>query len=240
MREIDSNFQIVYYHRRNAIGIADNLLTFGYRQFAATNRLKEINTLKELCESLKLKKLNPTDERIMLLAFEHLIDTIRISICFENFFKGLLLANGYVVHKLDKNTFPSLSKEQFKRPILLDEVLKQKDWEINGSLNIKDIFLKKQIRGILKNTIGLSVLGKKKYLEAIKFSKDIYALLKSDFEYRNNLHYYTSETFSISIDDYDSFVKIIEFVNCNVVRCQNNMIEILGKEDSYKIKKITY
>jgi len=235
------NHQIVYLDPRNSIGMGMNLLTFGFKHFKNTTRLKEISVLKKSCEKISLKTFSPLDlVDLENIIFDNLIDCVKISICFENFFKGLFLAKGYVVHKLDKNKFPNLYREQFKRPILFTEVLSIANWETNKNIQVSDDRFKQEIRGILKNTIGLPILTGNEYLNTINFSNDIMSIIKYDLNYRNNLHYYLAENYSISKNDYANFIKVIEYVNSNIVSFQNQFVDLLNKGDKYKVKKIEY
>lgn len=116
--EISKNFQIMYYDRSNVLEVSLNLLSFGYEQFKASFTYQNIDKLFELCESFSLVKA-PDRKLLSGFAFNKLIDCIRITICFENYFKSQLLNRDSIIHKLDKNVFPDLYKKQFIRPEIL-------------------------------------------------------------------------------------------------------------------------
>ena len=121
MDELKINHQVVYYRNENRLIVSVNMLTFGCEQFASTTLFKNIHTLKQVCAELDLK-LELDFNLVKEFAFNNLTDSIKIAICFENFIKALLLANGFIIHKLDKTIFPALYKEQFTCPITFSEI----------------------------------------------------------------------------------------------------------------------
>lgn len=237
MKNLSVNFQIPYFKKENSYLLALNLITFGLIQFKSTFFVANLNTYKNLC----FNNTKQADiESIKGFLENHLIDCIRIHICFENFFKGIHLVNGAVIHLLDKNIFPSLAKDQKKKPIQLKQVLKQAKWEKNDNIQTPTNSLKLQIKGILKNTLAISTLTKKEYLSSIKFDREIYNILSQYLTYRNNLHYYIGETSSFNRKNYEDFLKIIDFTNKNIIRIQHELVDINKKEQHYKIPIINY
>lgn len=87
--------------------------------------------------------------------------------------KSLLLLNGYIIHKLDKNYFETLYKQQYERPIKFAEIRKIRNWEINSNILLEDEGKKNQIKGILNTTIGMKELLSKEYIAAMNFSENI-------------------------------------------------------------------
>lgn len=234
MNEVELNPQLVYFHQRNAMAIATNLITFGIEQFVTTYRYQNLPVIRKICE--RLKPGTPPDLNLVKdLAFNQLIDSIKISICFENFLKALLLVNGYVIHKLDKDIFPDLSKEQYKKPVEFKNVKAIKDWEINPSIKTAIEGLNLQIKGIGDYTLGMKELLKSSYLSVTNIDLKIIEICKPYFVYRNNLHYYLSEYVSISKNDFDNFCLVIDFLNKDVIRIQNQMADSLGNSEGRKI-----
>ncbi|WP_299247512.1 hypothetical protein [uncultured Cytophaga sp.] len=239
MDELEINYQAVYYHPMNIKGLSMNLLTFGFRQFATTKRIEKIDLIKKLSDDYD-PTTSPKVEDFQELIFEQLVDTIKITICFENLMKAKLLLTGHVIHKLDKNIFPELYKEQFARPILFNEIRAIKDWEINSKIKTDQVGLKNYIHGILKNTLGMKELLSSRYIEIMNLDEDILSLCKRDFEYRNNVHYYIQEKLSIGKQSYFDLTKIIDFVNDEMVNLQNQLVDNLNVGENRKIKKIPY
>lgn len=74
-----------------------NLLSFGVTMIAHAKHISEIERLRVVVNNPELNipfKLIPALGEFFL---ENLIDTIRISICFENYMKAKLLLNGFLV-----------------------------------------------------------------------------------------------------------------------------------------------
>lgn len=234
MNEAELNPQLVYFHQRNSMAIATNLITFGVEQFVTTYRYQNLHIIRKISE--KLKPGTPPDANLIeALAFNQLIDSIKISICFENFIKAILLANGYVIHKLDKNIFPDLGKEQYSKPVEFAKKKAIKEWEINPSIITSVEGLNMQIKGIGDYTLGMKELLKPAYLAVINIDPKIIEICKPYFAYRNNLHYYMSETISVSENDYRDFCFLIDFLNKDVVRIQNQIADALGNSEGKKI-----
>lgn len=226
---MNNNHQTVYYHESNALGLSFNLLTFGFRQFSTTTQVEKIAIMKKLSEEFN-SQVAPNEEDIKELIFDKLIDSIKITICFENYMKAFLISNGYVVHKLDKQIFSNLFDIQKKRPVLLSEVRAIRDWEIVEQRG-------HQIPGISKHTLGISQLLSKEYLEVMNLDENLISLCKPYFEYRNNLHFYVFENSQIGKNTYSDFVKVIEFVNNKLVVAQNRIADLIHNGQN-KIKKI--
>jgi len=236
---LKENHQIIYLHPNNALGATMNLLSFGYSQFIRISLVKEISTLKELCKNLD-ENIPPDIHQISVFTLDQLMNSIRLTICFENLMKSLLLLNGNMIYKLSKDVFPDLSKLQYKRPITIFEILEIKKWEQNPKLKLSPKEFNLQINGILKFTIGMKELLSKNYLSIYKISPDVLKLCKPFFSYRNNLHLYMQEEFSIGKETYNQTTKIIDFINDHLVRIHNGIIDKLGKGEIYYLKKIEY
>jgi len=239
MRQLDPNYQIVYFHHHNAMGVSMNLMSFGFEMFVRTKRWERIDELKILCESF-----NPTvppDLSVMSeFAFNNLLDSIKITICFENFMKSFLLLNDFLVHKLDKSQFKELNKEQFIRPIKFQEVRAISEWEINHKINAAEEGLKYQIKGILPFTIGMRELMSPGYQATFKIKQEIINICRQFFEYRNTHHLYIEEQFVLRKQDYQDFLKVVDFLNKNLVRIHNEVVDQLQKGESYKLKPLQY
>ena len=225
MKEIKLNHQICYLAIHNAQGVAMNLLVFGFRQLQDTYLYKNQSDLKSLCESLN-EEFNPIVAQYQSYGFasNQLIDSIKIHICYENYLKGALLANGIIIHKLNKDIFPDLAKKQQNEPVYRDEVVKNNEWIDNPKIKLPQP-LRLQIKGIEKTTLGTNILTKKKYLDKINFNENILKILKPYFEYRNNLHYYAGDSFSLTKELYSNFRTLINYSNQNIVSIHNQLVD---------------
>ena len=86
--------------------------------------------------------------------------------------------------------------------------------------------------------MGTNILTKKRYLEKINFNTDILNILKPHLEYRNNLHYYSGESFNLTKELYSDFKNLISYSNQNIVKIHNQLIDNIGKGQEYKLKPI--
>ncbi|MBL0140161.1 MAG: hypothetical protein IPP86_16820 [Bacteroidetes bacterium] len=236
MEEIKANFQLCYFDLRNAKGIAMNLLMFGYRQFADTYLYKNKDQLKIISEHINTKP--PKIDEISGFALNNLIDSVKIHICIENFLKAILLANGIVIHKLDKNIFNDLSTKQKNEPVFRDEVVRISKWEENSKIKLPLPNQRLQILGIQEYSLGTNILMKPGYLSALNFSAETAALFEPYLEYRDNLHYYMDESITLTKSTFSNFERMIDFVNKNHVVIQNVLVDELNKGDEYKLKRL--
>ncbi len=236
MIELKKNHQVCYYHPNNAFGVAMNLLNFGYGQFSNTFLYQNREILKNLVEK---SELLPKNVKVLAdFTFNNLIDSIKIHICLENYLKAVFLIQNIVIHRIDKTIHLELHKKQREKPVYVNELLKNHSWIDNEKIDLPTPEFRMQISGILKNTIGTNILMKPGYLDFIGFNKSTSNLFQPYFEYRNNLHYYTEESFTLTPDSYTNLQRIINFVNLNIVSLQNEMVEKLGKGKQYELKSL--
>ena len=241
MDEFEINHQSVYFGQRNSNVMAVNLLYFGINQFLSTVRFRERNSIKEISEVISLKPNEPIVHPVIQeLALNNLIDSIKITICFENFFKAIFLANGFVIHSLDKEKFPNLHKEQKKRPISLEEVKAIKEWEINEKIQTEKFGLKLQLDGLTSRTISLNILTSNKYIEKINFDKNFLKVLTTDFRYRNTLHLHHMEKLTLNSSSFLYLRDIIRFVNDHHIRIHNSLIDSEKMDSSKKLGQIPF
>lgn len=237
MSDIKRNHQIIYYYNFNTKGLAMNLLSFGYKQFVDTYLFKNSVQLKELCANISNDE--PPIDILSGFAINQLIDSIKIHICIENFVKAIFLLNGFIVHELDSNFFKKLHKEQKKRPIKRDEIFSNAEWWENPEIGIEDKTLRLQVKGVLSKTLGTNILLSPGYANLIGLSEELLNLVTPYCNYRNNLHFYTDESFYLTDENYLNFSRLVSFVNSNVVAMQNEIIDELNKGESYKLPQLS-
>ena len=127
-----------YYHKNNQKIAAINLWFNGFSILHGATVVKGFDVYKKL----EFTKTNPPDfEFLKPYINDSLMDKTRIITCFENFMKGTLILNDFVVHQLtDKNK--TLKYQQQERPLKINEVFnsssfsdfnwtKPKTWETN-------------------------------------------------------------------------------------------------------------
>lgn len=239
LEELDINIQLIYKNFLYSNHLALELLSFGHKHFREMERLKKISVLKELCYEFKNNPNSiPDSKKSIEIGFHSLIDSIRLTICFENYFKSYLLVRGYLVHRLNRDKHKQLRIKQEKEPIKLSEHKEDLNWFYNEKLKTENDELKHQLDGISKNTIGMKELLKPKYLEALEMDLELLKLCKPFFSYRDNVHLHFKEVLEIGGEDFNDFVKIIKFVNKNVVGLQHNLIDGLKIKQSKKMPKL--
>lgn len=226
-----ANHQSIYFNQSNAVSAARNLIEFANDQFQSSYIFKN----KELLKELVVNKNNLTENDLKKIASftqNSLIDNIRISVCFENLFKAVLLSRLYLVHNLDHNLFKQLSKEQKKRPVSILELLEETSWTTNDNI-ISDIpEINKSIRGISTKTINYStILKSKEYMKILNLKDDIVRLLTSINDERNQLHLHQMKSFKIDSHTFNDFDKLCVFLKKNINNLKNEYNNFLGLDD---------
>ena len=233
MQEEESRYCVCYYAEQNAKSIALNLLTFGNEIFAKTYHvnnfklLKEINEIKQQSSyELMLSKLNP-------FIFENLIDSIKISICLENYMKAKLLLNGFIIHRISgDHRFKTLKQNQAKRPIELAEIKKVCRWE--KYKETEDFYLD----ALTHQTIQFNIiLNKPKYQKYIGLPSNIKDIVSKINEHRNSLHFLTGLSATYGQQRIDELSDLMDFVNMDYRILQNELVDELGESSEKKIKK---
>ncbi len=210
------NFQTIYRNQENARGIAITMIDFGYKQFKTTFKSQNLEKLKNICEK---GFYAPSDNELILdFVFNELTDSIKLSICFENIMKAILLSNLYVIHAIDSNIpeLKPLASKQRKEPIQVKELLNISPWQHNNNIDCIDESVKQQIRGLKEQTINYStMIGNTAYLNHFNFPSTIIELLQSENLQRNRLHLYNYASFQARKSTYENFKIISEFIEVN-------------------------
>lgn len=150
--------------------------------------VKNLNILKS-----EFQKNNLSSVIISDFALEYLVDSIRICIAFENYFKHILLSKDYIIHLIDRNFEKELFTKQQKAPI--------------NKLEIEQ----KNYRTVLKNTLSFSLLLSENYQEIIEAPKEINSFLTTLNEKRNELHFAVSSPQIFNRDLIKNIESIIKF-----------------------------
>lgn len=205
------NFYLTYYRAHNMMAVGANIIVFGMEQF------KRVNVLRRKAEIESWIENDTVQEHIMNgeaqgLAFEEIIDTVKISICFENYMKGVLLSKGFVVNELNKDTLEveTLSRAQRKRPVHIDEVLQSVQWEKSG-----DPFY--TLKGLKRNTLNFSTMLSENYQKEIGLPPDILKIIAAYNDKRNNLHFYQNSEFQISKEVTERIGRLNSYVDEHMI-----------------------
>lgn len=234
--DLRENPQIIYFANRNALGLGMNMIASGIRLFARTYKYTNLKKLKELSDSVKSKDFNAQEAG--LFAFENVLDSLKIATCIELFLKAILICDNYVIHQIDKKVLPELHKIQKQRPLKVDEVFKFDSWEVNN--NLKGIVhneFKKQRRGVKNSTLFISLMLKAEYLKPFDIAGKLADFMPYILE-RNYIHFYFDNRIHFSENSYSEFCKLIDFINKEVVRFHNLLVDEIGKGVIYKCPEL--
>jgi len=151
--------------------------------------LKLANELHQILDSL--------DSRI--------IDAVRISICFENFFKMKLLLGGYVIHNVNKNINKNLADKQLRCPVEISEL--GNDPKILNA-----------------TTIGWRVLVRDEYKKKFCVPSELFDSLEAFIDRRNKLHYLIADNEWFSGTRLDHLFCIRTCYHEYVVKLHNDLL----------------
>jgi hypothetical protein len=209
------------------MALSINLLEFAHWQFKSTYIYQNQDKLKEICEAGDGSLITPETMKDFLL--NSLTDDIKISICFENLLKALLLSNYYLIHELDPNILSESRKIQKKRPIMFTEFLQHAEWKVDQKIKSDHPHIKNRIRGIKNTTLSYSfILNQEEYKSVHNMKQEIIDLLNVINRRRNELHLQSSLQFKISNRAYLDFKTLDEFLEKNVTRIQDDISKHLG------------
>jgi len=210
--------------RKNFIAI--NLITFAYRYLKTSSIIQKIGEI-DIYYNSEEKTQEGFAERFADILFDSSIDNIRISICFENYFKAKLLLNGFLIHKIDKSKHPKLYDLQKKKPIDEKEIIK--DSKFPESFN-------KLKESLKDNTIDYStLLTNKDYYKYFNISENTIEFLNRIRLGRNELHLLISEKFSINKAYINSYKAIENIANTDITILQNTLLDGLDPESKSRI-----
>jgi len=167
--------------------VLDELFYNAYRTIRSVYLFKKFD---EYLIQLKSDKNEEKKEEYWNASYdEKLTDFVKISIAFENYNKATLIQNGYLVHKIQKN---SKTKELCRRqengqPIKID------DFKSVSSF-VRDRPIEKYYLDGLKNgfpTISYFETLSENYQKIIGLDAELLFRLKEINKMRNRLHFYT-------------------------------------------------
>src|SRR5258708_34576354 len=95
-----TNHSVCYLNDAWKIGTVHGLLYFGYKMFAKAYRVSNFEGIKR---NIQANEQNGSEEHFFddIFIEEILLDSIKISICFENYLKAQLLHKGFVIHQIE-------------------------------------------------------------------------------------------------------------------------------------------
>jgi hypothetical protein len=227
----EDNFHLTYYHPRNMMATASNLLHFGLGQILRTTHLKDLEELKGLIVEngeTTTKMDHDKIEKLKKFIFDGLIDSIRISICYENLIKAILLCNQYLVHVVDKNKDKELHKLQKSTPIKIGDYIKKypPSRDENSKIDI--------IPNLTKNTLSFSEITGSGYQDIVKIPNEILEIVKPLYKKRNQIHFYNKDSFEYSAEIINDFDKLKKYSVGILIDLNNKLVKKLGgPQDRY-------
>ena len=208
--------------------VAISTLSFAYKHFKQVSLIKNFHKLKSLVCNMQ------TDENYLLiqenhefshfLAGEKLYDSIKLSICFENYIKAALLSQGFVIHTIDRKVnnkkYKNLYERQQSEPISISELKTLEPFSTD------DINKKYVIEALKNYTLGLSsILDEHEYMKYLpEIDGNLKQFILSYYQTRNTLHFAGSPLFLLSPDLINMLGKLIHFINKNIVHKHNDLI----------------
>lgn len=195
----------LYSDNREQLKTSMSLVFFGAETLKDAKIIKRINELESKLVSLEQGKL-PEKLEINDFIFSYLIDVIKITLFFENYFKAELIMNNFCVHRIKHTNidFKKLSNQQRKRPIDLDEIHKIEPF----TFNIKEKMITHN--AIENYTLGFkNLISNENYTKYYSIDSNLLKFIKEINNHRNNLHFLTGLNFSISKE----FIENIKNVN---------------------------
>lgn len=201
------------------------MLCYSSKMFWGCEMIKELDRAKALSDKAFVEK-EPTAFSELLDLYRNiespLLDTIRIVVCFENYFKAKLLLENYVIHKMDLN----ICREHFRQFITGRNQLLQKTTpilikEIKQAENHNPVWSIQPLRTLKKQTIEVSTLLKQpKYRAIYSMGKEtddgLFPLLESLNRTRNTLHFLNVEYIASGGLGVDSFLFLRDYVSTHI------------------------
>jgi len=234
------NPQSIYHCAEFQITCSLNLLEFGKHQFNDSFIIKNLDALEVLCATTSQNN-PPKQEQLKGFVFNSLIDSIKISMCFENFAKSMLLVQGYLVHDINKDVYPKLAKKQKDEPVYIEDL--PDEWIISDNIKTQDESLKRVKKGLLHKTINYSTtLNQEAYIKTCKYKDEHLDLLKRINSYRNQLHLSSSLNFILRDTTYSEYLQLHKFVKDKfpnfMAQIQQQIASLeFGQEPSLKITR---
>jgi hypothetical protein len=205
--------------------IACSLLTFAFKQFSDATIINElekiINFYRNNEQDYILKNFPVTFKNVL---FDSLIDSIKIGICFENYFKAKLLLNGFIIHKIKVNN--KLLNAQKERPVSVNEIT-----ELTSAEAIPIL-----ANNLQQTTINYSwLLEKSDYYRHFDVDSALIDFLKQLNNKRNELHLMLGERVTLSRAIVSNYRMLNSKVKVDVPILQNTLLTEVAPQSKTKL-----
>ncbi len=163
-------------------------------------------------------------QKLGQLSKNALMDSILISICFENYLKAILLFKGFVIHNINKEA-PTLRSKQRKSPVSISELHSHEP--IPENITDENGSVRHTIQCLDRYTIGLKkILSEPDYRSLFtEIDGNLEAIIRSYYDERNELHYMGTTLNSYGESKIKDVETMIDFVNENVVVRSNKLMD---------------
>jgi|JI10StandDraft_1071094.scaffolds.fasta_scaffold137532_2 hypothetical protein len=190
--------------------LAASLFVFGMERFKAAKIIEGLPQLEATYRHYKsgIISLQTAAKTFTPFMWDWLIDEIRICLFFENYMKGELLYQGYVIHQFKDSTndkssrIGQLIKIQQKQPISTSELLTQ---EVKAD-------------ELHRKTINMELMLRTSYQELIRLPSDVLIIVKRMNENRNKLHFASEATGQLGEADIRDLKLLDAFVDLQKTR----------------------
>lgn len=142
------------------------------------------------------------------------------------------MGSWFLVHEISDDPFlAQLKNAQKKSPIKVNQLTDVVNWSRENGV--------KFLPGVKnKTTLFSTMLNKQEYKKIIDLRPDIYEIIKTMNDKRNELHFFSSESGSYSPKRISELDSLVDFVNTEIRILQNQIVTDLGLGDEKKLKKI--
>ena len=206
--------------------VAWSMLRYASKIFWGCETIKELDRAKYLSDRVFIENETSAFSELIDL-FQHIessvLDAVRIVICFENYFKAVLLLKNYVIHRMEvdicRKDFPQFVTGKAQRqllqkstPILISDV-KQAENHVRVSVE--------PLRTLNNQTIDIgTLLREPKYRSVYSKGKEsddrLFPLLQSLNKTRNSLHFLNIQYIAMGGLAVDSFLFLRDYVSAYI------------------------
>ncbi len=216
-----------YISEETKIYVVWSMLCYSSKMFWGCEMIKELDRAKSLSDKAFVES-EPTAFSELLDLYKKiespLLDAIRIVICFENYFKAILLLENYIIHKMDLNVcrehFPQFVAGTTRKQ-LLQKSTPVSILDIKQAENHNPVWSVQSFRALLNQTIEISsLLEQPKYRAVYSKGKEtddeLFPLLGRLNETRNSLHFLNIEYLASGGLAVDSFLFLRDYVSTHI------------------------
>ncbi len=215
----------LYLNKKHREIMSASITAVAISYFKKAFSIQNFNTLVEQVERTframeqnDRQNLFAVDERFY---DEYFMDIIKITICFENYFKAVLIKKGYLVHLVVNKTaggkFRPLGTTS-QKPVRVSEYKKIERYYLDITTG------NYEMRGLSKSTISFHTITKNHdYLKLINCPTDILNIIMRLYKVRNSLHLKEFNISGVSRNQNQDLKKLILFVNKEMIGMYNKI-----------------